>query len=133
MPVAEAGFSTRLQPGTVYVVPGGHDAEFAEQGALRLFDRGTKTFAPSLDRLLLSAARIYQRGVLAVILSGMGRDGMKGLVAVHRAGGTVLGQEAQSCVVNGMPQAAEEAGVLEGRYVPAGLGARLKGWCGLPS
>jgi two-component system chemotaxis response regulator CheB len=60
-----------------------------------------------------SAAERYGTGALAVILSGMGRDGVDGLESVHEAGGTVYAQDEASCAVFGMPKAAIEAGVVD--------------------
>ncbi|MGH7716304.1 MAG: CheB methylesterase domain-containing protein, partial [Vulcanimicrobiaceae bacterium] len=65
---------------------------------------------PSATMLFASAAKAYGAGVLAVILTGMGKDGVEGLAEIRRAGGTVLAQNEQSSAVFGMPKAAIEAG-----------------------
>jgi two-component system chemotaxis response regulator CheB len=70
-----------------------------------------------MDVLCLSAARIYGPKVLAVILTGMGNDGVRGLRAVKNAAGYVLAQDEDSCIVYGMPRAAAEAGVVD-KVVP---------------
>lgn len=68
-------------------------------------------FRPSGTALFTSAARAYGAGTLAVILSGMGNDGVAGLRAVRRAGGRVIAQDEGTSVVYGMPGAAVAAGL----------------------
>jgi two-component system chemotaxis response regulator CheB len=65
---------------------------------------------PSADVLLTSLAEVAGPGVVAVVLSGMGRDGAAGVAAVRRAGGTALAEQPEQAPVSGMPGAAEEAG-----------------------
>jgi two-component system chemotaxis response regulator CheB len=66
---------------------------------------------PSVDALFLSAAAVWGRRVLAVVLTGMGDDGLAGARAVVEAGGEVLTEAESSCVVYGMPRAVREAGL----------------------
>jgi two-component system chemotaxis response regulator CheB len=70
-------------------------------------------FRPSGTYLFESAARLYGPALAAVILTGMGSDGVAGLKAVRAAGGTVLAQDEASSVVFGMPQEALAAGVVD--------------------
>jgi two-component system chemotaxis response regulator CheB len=69
-------------------------------------------FRPSADVLFRTAAQVYGAGAVGVILTGMGRDGVEGLRAVHAAGGQVLAQDAASSIVYGMPGEAVRAGVV---------------------
>ena len=92
-----------------------------ELGADRLL-RYTATprhspFRPSIDVLFTSAAAHGARPGVGVLLTGMGRDGAKGLLAIRDAGGRTLGQNEASCVVYGMPKAAFETGAVE-RQLP---------------
>ena len=66
---------------------------------------------PSVDVLFESAAEALGPAVLGVVLTGMGKDGLVGAQAIHRAGGKLLVQSESSCVVYGMPRAVAEAGL----------------------
>ena len=63
--------------------------------------------------MFLSVADEYGGNVLCVILTGMGRDGTDGAVALKRKGAYVIAESQKSCVVYGMPKAAVEAGVVD--------------------
>ncbi len=79
---------------------------------------------PSVDALFASAARAFGPAVLAVVLTGMGDDGLVGSRAIHAAGGTVLTEAESSCVVYGMPRCVREAG-LSAAEAPIGSMAAL--------
>jgi two-component system, chemotaxis family, protein-glutamate methylesterase/glutaminase len=70
-------------------------------------------FRPSANYLLASVAQAFGRSAVAVILTGMGEDGVDGLRSVRRAGGIVLAQDEATSVVFGMPRAAIEAGLAD--------------------
>jgi len=70
-------------------------------------------YAPSVDRMLTSAAKHYGSELLAVILTGMGDDGRRGVVAVKEAGGTVVAESEETAVIFGMPQQAIRTGVVD--------------------
>jgi two-component system chemotaxis response regulator CheB len=72
---------------------------------------------PSVDVLFRSAAEIYQGRLLAVVMTGMGTDGMQGAAWVKAAGGLVFAEAEESCVVYGMPRAVVEAGLAD-RILP---------------
>lgn len=71
---------------------------------------------PSVDELFKSAAAVYGAGVMGVVLTGMGSDGLEGARAVKDAGGTILVEAAASCVVHGMPRAVLEAGLADSEH-----------------
>ena len=66
---------------------------------------------PAVDPLFLSAADIWQGGILAVVLTGMGSDGAQGGKAIVAAGGNVIAQDEATSVVWGMPGAVANAGI----------------------
>lgn len=84
-------------------------------------------FRPSASFLFQSVASVYGRETAAVILTGMGRDGVDGLESVHAAGGQVISQDEASCIVYGMPQQAVRAGVVDTILPGDQIGSYLRG------
>ncbi|MCC7409681.1 MAG: chemotaxis protein CheB, partial [Phycisphaeraceae bacterium] len=78
-------------------------------------------FKPSADELLRSTAQVYGRATLAVVLSGIGRDGSEGARAVRAAGGMILTQAAETCAVYGMPKTCVELGLSDAALEPVGI------------
>jgi len=118
--VREARDGDPLQPGTALVAPGGHQTLVeGRAGRLRVAvrDDGSQLYKPSVDLVLGSAARILGRELLGVVLTGMGADGREGARLLKDAGGALWSQDHASCVVYGMPQAVEKAG-LSDRVLP---------------
>lgn len=119
--VSEARDGDPLTPGRVYVAPGG-DQHLEIEGATQLRCRirpgpPVSGHCPSVDVLFNSVARTAKARGLGVILTGMGRDGAAGLLAMRQAGARTLGQDEATCVVYGMPRAAFELGAVE-RQLP---------------
>lgn len=115
--VAEARDGELLQPGHVYVAPGG-DAHLAITGSASWrcsLVRGDPVsgHCPSIDVLFESVARWAGPRAVGVILTGMGRDGAQGLLAIRKRGGRTVGQDADTSVVYGMPRVALEIGAVE--------------------
>lgn len=80
-------------------------------------DDGRSLHVPSVDVMTASVAETYGAGTLAAILTGMGQDGVVGLRKVKDRGGFVVGQDATTSVVYGMPRAAAQAGLVD-RVLP---------------
>ena len=116
-PVQEAKDSVPLTADTVVLAPGGRHMELAGSAAaprVRLTDAPPENSCrPSADVLFRSAARLWGAGTLAVVLTGMGRDGLAGSRAVVEAGGSVLAQDEFSSVVWGMPGEVVRAGLAD--------------------
>jgi two-component system chemotaxis response regulator CheB len=103
--VAEIG--ERLRPSTIYLAREDYHLGVARDGtALLSRAAAIEGFRPSATFLFRSVAEVYGNRTLALILTGMGRDGVEGLRAVRQAGGTIFAQDEASCVVYGMPGAA---------------------------
>lgn len=98
-------------PGHVYVPPGGADLELKGGGALQVGPASGAHFS-SGDRLLSSLAVVHNRLAGGLVLSGMGRDGAAGLLAIRQAGGLTAAQDEASSTVYGMPRAACELGAV---------------------
>ncbi|CAM3728566.1 chemotaxis protein CheB [Polynucleobacter arcticus] len=109
--VAKAGGMP--MPGHVYFPPERMHLTFAHDGSFVLTEPiAGEIYCPSIDQLLLSAAKIYGSSSVGVLLSGMGRDGAQGMKAIFDEGGDTIAQDEESCVIFGMPAAAIELGVV---------------------
>jgi two-component system chemotaxis response regulator CheB len=128
--VTEAKDGDPLTPGRIYVAPGG-DHHLEVDGVKHLRCRVTRGdpvsgHCPSVDVLFGSVARIAKDRAVGVILTGMGRDGAQGLLAMRQAGARTLGQDEATCVVYGMPRAAFELGAVERQLPLEKLGAAVR-------
>jgi two-component system, chemotaxis family, protein-glutamate methylesterase/glutaminase len=117
---AEEGMA--LLPGVVYIGRGKqHFRVVRRSGRMwaQISDEPRAlVFKPSADELLRSCAAAYGDRVLAVVLTGIGRDGTEGARAVRGAGGMVLAQDRASCAVYGMPKSCHEAGLADAMLDP---------------
>jgi two-component system chemotaxis response regulator CheB len=115
--VCEASDGDTVMPGRVLVAPGDFQMELKKAGnrfTVKCF-RGEKVngHCPSVDVLFHSVASINARNSIGVILTGMGADGAKGLLAMRRGGALTIGQNEESSVVYGMPKVACDLGAVE--------------------
>ncbi|WP_454718047.1 protein-glutamate methylesterase/protein-glutamine glutaminase [Caulobacter segnis] len=115
--VQEATDGALLEPGKVYVAPGGAThLEVVRSAGLRcrlVQGDPVSGHRPSVDVLFNSVAAAVGDKAVGAILTGMGRDGAQGLLAMRKAGAKTLGQDEASCVVYGMPRSAFELGAVE--------------------
>jgi two-component system chemotaxis response regulator CheB len=113
--IVEASEGLELRPGVAAIAPGGvHMRLQREQG--RLFARldaepVTALYRPSVDVLFETAAKAMGKKTLGVVLTGMGDDGYLGSRAIREAGGRVVTEAEESCVIYGMPRVVREAGL----------------------
>jgi two-component system, chemotaxis family, protein-glutamate methylesterase/glutaminase len=121
MEVREAVDGDSVIPGRVLVAPGGKQMKILRSGgSYRVSCKdGSKVngHIPSVEILMNSAATALGRHAIGVMLTGMGGDGAKGLLAMRQTGARTLAQDEASCVVFGMPRVAWEAGAAE-KLVP---------------
>lgn len=111
--VRVATANTIVRPGTVYIAPDDHQLGIRDDGRIHLSDApAVGSFRPSATHLFASAAAAYGGRMIAVILTGMGDDGVTGLRAVRAAGGQVVAQDEATSIVYGMPREAARAGVV---------------------
>jgi len=115
-----------LKAGSALVAPGGVHVRVAEGPSIR-FDHGPELHhcRPAVDVLFHSAAQTFRAEVVGILLSGMGRDGVEGLCAIHRAGGVTIVQDRESSTVHGMPGAAIDLGVVHYVKTPPDIGEWL--------
>lgn len=122
--VVEATHGELVKPGTVYIAPGGHHMTVAQQEqhqhVIALNDEPPENSCrPAVDVLFRSLAREYGANLLAVILTGMGHDGLAGTEAVVGAGGAAFAQDQATSVVWGMPGAVARAALAD-KVLPLG-------------
>jgi two-component system chemotaxis response regulator CheB len=114
-PAHEAVDGEIVKAGRIYLAPGGRHMRVVRHGvdaAIVLDDGPPVNFCkPAVDPLFSSAIDVWQGGVLALVLTGMGSDGMRGGKEIVAAGGSVIAQDEASSVVWGMPGAAANAGI----------------------
>ncbi len=114
-PAHEAVDGEAVRPGRIYLAPGGKHMRVVRNGteaAIVLDDGPAVNFCkPAVDPLFTSAIDVWHGGILAVILTGMGSDGMRGGRDIVAAGGSVIAQDEATSVVWGMPGAAANAGI----------------------
>lgn len=103
-----------LSAGTVFVAPEDRHLEVTGDGRAKLRSSARiEGFRPSATALFASVAAHYGSRAVAVVLTGMGRDGLDGAIAVHEAGGQVMAQDEASSVVFGMPGVVVARGIAD--------------------
>jgi two-component system, chemotaxis family, protein-glutamate methylesterase/glutaminase len=114
-PAHEAIDGETVKAGQIYLAPGGRHMRVVRHGAeaaIALDDGPPVNFCkPAVDPLFSSAIDVWQGGILALVLTGMGSDGMRGGKEIVAAGGSVMAQDEATSVVWGMPGAAANAGI----------------------
>ena len=116
--IKEAADGDILKPGCAYLAPGGRQMIISgseSSAKIKILDDDSPkiTFKPSVDISFGSAAKTFSGKVLGIILTGMGSDGKEGSRMVKAKGSTIWSQDEQSCVVYGMPQAIDKAGLSQ--------------------
>ncbi len=117
-PVTFAENGDVLKANHIYIAPGGLQTRLRKRGPQIVFEVSRKgndheRFKPSVDVLFTTAARLLPEvKITAIILTGMGRDGVEGMKHIYEQGGQTLAQDSASCAVFGMPKCAVEHGVV---------------------
>jgi len=115
--VREARDGDRLERGLVLIAPGGRHMQLRKAGgqyfAVVADGPPVNRHKPSVDVLFRSAADCAGKDALALILTGMGDDGARGMAALHARGAQTLAQDEASCVVFGMPKEAVARGGVD--------------------
>ncbi|WNG42220.1 chemotaxis protein CheB [Archangium violaceum] len=127
--VVEARDGEEMAPGSVYIARSGTHLVVRPKGRLVLDPSPpVRGFRPSCDVLLTSAAESFGTRVLGVILTGMGRDGARGLKEIRERGGRTIAQDKASCAVYGMPKEAVRLGAAEEILPLDQIGPMLVQW-----
>ena len=121
LPVSEATQDDLVEPGKILIAPGDFHMKLASNGGgVRVFlDQSPRqnSCRPAVDALFASTGEVYGGAVLAVILTGMGQDGLHGVEILKAQGASVIAQDEASSVVWGMPGAVVNAGLAD-RVLP---------------
>ena len=108
--VKEAENNESFEKGVVYIAPGGKHLTFQPNDNhinLNISSESSDTlYCPSVDLMMNSAVNTFENSLIGVIMTGMGKDGVKGLNAIKNKNGHILAQDEESCVVFGMPKEA---------------------------
>jgi two-component system chemotaxis response regulator CheB len=122
--VQEGGSGSLLQPGCAWIAPGDHHMIVARDGVrvrTQLHrEPPENSCRPAVDVLFRSVAQAFGADTLAVVLTGMGQDGLRGCEAIREAGGQVLAQDEATSVVWGMPGYVARAGLAD-KVLPISL------------
>ena len=125
--VREAQEGDYITPGVALVAPGDNHLRLNAGGRVRLDKQPPVAgHRPSIDVTMGAAAAVYGTRTHAVVLTGMGSDGVQGLAVVKYKGGKTYAQDGPSCVINGMPQRAIEKGVVDHIAPPTHIAKLLR-------
>ena len=119
LPIREATDGCPVRPHEALLAPAGRHLTFqrSPDGEVRVrlsLQPLDKPHRPSVDVLFESAARVYEHRVLGVVMTGMGDDGKLGAACIKQAGGSILTEAEESCIIYGMPRSVVEAGLSDG-------------------
>ena len=137
MTVKEAENGDRLKQGLCLIAAGGYHMELKKdaQGYYVKCYQGEKVsgHCPSVDVMFTSVAETAGKKAIGAIMTGMGADGAKGLLKMHKKGAYTIGQDKESCVVYGMPMEAYKLGACSEQQSLANIGKTLcrkitEGW-----
>jgi two-component system chemotaxis response regulator CheB len=133
MRVSEAQHGDQIEPGHVYIAPGSHHLTIESRAgrAVCVLSESPPVSGhrPSVDVLFHSAAQITRAAAVGVILTGMGKDGAEGLLAMRQAGATTLGQDENSSLIYGMPRVAFERGAVMRQFALDDVGGAIIDAC----
>jgi two-component system chemotaxis response regulator CheB len=132
--VREAQAGDLAAPGSALLAPGGTHLLLDRTGRVQLrADPPVHGVRPAADPTLVSAAQSFGARSIGVVMTGMGRDGAKGLAAVKASGGTTLAQDKATSLVYGMPKAAVELGVVDTVSPLDRMAAVINRWLDAPT
>jgi two-component system chemotaxis response regulator CheB len=119
--VKEAEDGETLVPGCAVIAPGDYHLTVLREGSKSIVklnkDPAIGGLRPAVDPMMLSISKQFNSKVVGVILTGMGHDGAKGLLAIKQANGCTIAEDKSTSVIYGMPKAAVECGAVD-RIIP---------------
>jgi two-component system, chemotaxis family, protein-glutamate methylesterase/glutaminase len=128
--VREAFEGSPVLPGQALLAPAGRHLSFQRDAAgqvkIHLSQQPAgKPHKPSVDVLFQSAAEIYGKRVLGVVMTGMGNDGTQGAAWIKAQGGIILTESEATCIIYGMPRSVVEAGLSDGEVALASMALEI--------
>jgi two-component system chemotaxis response regulator CheB len=123
--------NAKIRPNKIYIAPGGFHCVIVQGKAIQLVDGEKVNFViPAIDVTFDSAAAVYGKNVLGIVLTGMGHDGLNGAIKIKTNGGTVFAEHESTSIIASMPNAVISAGkadkVIPLHKIPSEL--RLSKW-----
>lgn len=132
-PASEGKDGEMPKAGHIYIAPGGYHMVVKKEGNAPIIrinqDPPVNFCRPAADPMFESLSKIYGAELMAVVLTGMGRDGADGAAIIAKNGGTVIAQDEKSCVVYGMPKATAEAGICNAILPLDQIGGYITKYC----
>jgi two-component system chemotaxis response regulator CheB len=115
--VSEGEDGARVKPGHIYLAPGGRQMTINRHMRLSVSDEyKNEIYKPSVNILVNSVVQSFGGRAVGIIMTGMGRDGFESLAKLHQAGGYIIAQDEDSCIVPGMPRAVIHGGIADEVY-----------------
>lgn len=112
--VVEARDGELVEKDVVYIAPGGFHMEVGNDKKIHLnTEPSIWGVRPAVDKLFISASKVYGENIISAVLTGMGRDGANGTSIIKNAGGITLAEHQSTCTIYGMPKAAVETGSVD--------------------
>lgn len=112
--VVEAEQGQIIENDTVYIAPGGYHMEVSRDKKINLtLEPAIWGVRPAVDKLFISAAKVYNKNLVSIVLTGMGKDGADGSIKVKESGGFTVAEHESTCTIYGMPKSAIETGIID--------------------
>lgn len=112
--VVEASDNEVIEKDVVYIAPGGYHMEVLSDRRIHLNMEPTIWgVRPAVDKLFISASKVYGSNLLSIVLTGMGKDGAQGTVEIKKNGGITAAEDKSTCTIYGMPKATFETGMVD--------------------
>lgn len=112
--VVEASDDMKIMPNTIYIAPGGFHMEVGQDRRVHLNkEPAIWGVRPAVDKLFISASKVYGRNLISVVLTGMGKDGAEGTALIKDNGGITISEDESTCIIYGMPKAAYATGKVD--------------------
>ncbi|GLC32313.1 protein-glutamate methylesterase/protein-glutamine glutaminase [Clostridium omnivorum] len=112
--VVEASENMPVERNVVYIAPGGYHMEIGLDKKIHLnLEPAIWGVRPAVDKLFISASKVYGSRIVSAVLTGMGKDGAQGTVEIKKHGGITLSEDKSTCTIYGMPKAAFETGMVD--------------------